>query len=56
MKLLNQKNNLNYQSNYGKIFDEFLERGCLLYHHSCSSGENRLANKVKTVGVGLLPG
>ena len=43
-------------ANPGEIFELSLERGCLLYHHSCKSESKRRENKVKIVFVGFTPG
>ena len=40
----------------GDKFEGSLERGCLLYHHSCIGGWKRLEKKVKIVLIGLDPG
>ena len=41
---------------YGWALEGSKERGWRLYHHSWSSGVNRLENKVNTVEVGRDPG
>ena len=40
----------------GDRFEGSLERGCLLYHHSCMGGWKRLEKKVKIVLIGFDPG
>ena len=40
----------------GKILELSLERGCLLYHHSCMKGWNFFENNVMIVGIGFDPG
>ena len=40
----------------GLILLESFDRGCLLYHHSCITEENRFEKKVSVVEIGLEPG
>ncbi len=40
----------------GYRFEGSLERGCLLYHHSCIGGLNFAEKKVNIVDIGFDPG